>query len=174
MRALVVGLALALRSTALHAQSEQPRVPAAYADNGAQARLFTQPIDSGVLVRMHRSAGDVVIGRLMRTVTPESLAVRYCRYPGNRCTAADSSGLASLPLAEVDTLEVQVGSGAASGGVIGALIGVLEIGLATMAPGDCAPSCYRPSALAAAAAIVGTGVIGAIVGSSGIRWGPAP
>ncbi len=140
----------------------------------SQARPFTQPVDSGALVRLIPTTGEPLEGRLLARLSPGADSVRYCRYPGNPCTARDSDGVRATALASLQQVEITKGTRADRGMLIGATIGAgLGLLLGAAAQAECDASC--PDA-ATAATIMGVGGLlsGALFGSTAKVWRPAP
>ena len=140
----------------------------------SQVRPFTQPVDSGKLVRLIPTAGDPIEGRLLARLHPGDDSVRYCRYPGNICTASDSTGVRATALASLDHVEITKGTRADRGMLIGGAIGVaLGLGLGTLSQGLCESHCFSA---ADGATLFGLGGLlgGALFGSTAKVWRPAP
>ena len=140
----------------------------------AQQPAFTQPIDSGSLVRLTPSSGPTVVGRLLAPLTVASPVVRYCRYPGNPCTAYDSFNLRTRPLNEIAAVEITRSThaqrGALIGGGIGLIIGLLN---AAIIRGLCETRCPDPDWVVFASTSGGA-MWGAIFGSTSHAWERAP
>ena len=143
----------------------------------AQAGLVRTTVDSGTLVRMYPPTGAPVRGRLVQALDPTSAAVLFCRYPAPPCAdPSDSAAIQQLPTMSLSRLEVQRGShwgvGAALGGLVGLFLGVATEALASM---DCNESNSCPvSGLITGVGVLTFGTIGAMVGGSSPKWGPAP
>lgn len=140
----------------------------------SQARPFTAPIDSGKLVRLIPTAGDPIEGRLLGRLHPGDDSVRYCRYPGNMCTASDSAGMRATALASLDHVEITTGTradrGMLLGGTIGAGLGLL---MGAIARGVCESGCADQATYTI---YFGAGGLlwGALFGSMAKVWRPAP
>lgn len=130
------------------------------------------PIDSGIVVRMHRTGAATIRGRLFTSFQPGNTTVVYCRYPAAPCLNAAATE--SLALADIMHLDVAQGShwkrGALIGGVVGAALGGLLIAFAN---GLCETSSCRSDARLGALVPLGMGVgLGAAFGSTSLVWKP--
>lgn len=134
----------------------------------AQAPLVTQPLDSGMLVQMHFASGDSARGRLLARLGPDSRDIVFCRYPGNPCTALGSSGRRALPISGVVRLDRAVGAHTTRDALVG--------GLSMMAGALLGSAIYHappePGIVLGLGAL-GT-VLGSLIGSWDLVWGPAP
>ena len=145
------------------------------AEARAQAPPFTQPIDSGSLVRIRLVSGDQVLGRLVARFGPSTDRMVFCRYPGNPCLDSTAAGLRVQLRSGIAQVEVATGSRAAHGAVIGGLVG-LGLGLleGALISALCdSDNCPQPAALVVAGTVGGV-AWGAIFGSTSIVWRPAP
>ena len=141
----------------------------------SQTPLLTQPIDSGMLVRMRTADQGQVRGRLLARFGPASDRIIFCRYPGNPCLDSTALGRVARPAASVFELEVATGSHWAGGALVGGLSG-LGAGLlyGAINRGLCdSSSCLNSGRFTVGAVLFGM-FWGAIVGSTSIRWGAAP
>jgi len=140
---------------------------------GAQGVLLTQPLDSGILVRAQLVGGGRVQGRLLSRLGPSDRGIEMCRYPGSPCTSTAPPGREIvLPLSNVTRLEIAVGSRTWRGALVGGLSALLGavVGDAVLA-GGAARRGY-PGVLVGC--LASGAVLGAILGSTEIVWGPAP
>ena len=139
---------------------------------GAQVPLSRGPLDSGALVRMTPNTGPPVNGRLVQRFTPSDSVLRYCRYPGSRCTDAESVGnIRVVPTRTLRGLDVSEGTHRTKGLVIGGLIGsVLFGGIAAAAHGLCETTdCPAPFDVGVLGGLSGM-LLGALFGDASPRW----
>lgn len=143
----------------------------------AQASPVRATIDSGVLIRMHPTEGAAIRGRLVQPLGPTSVTAMYCRYPAPPCTdPADTASIHQLATRSLVRIDVENGTNWRTGGIIGAVVGALLGALAAELQSDCDPgtcSGASPGGSIVIGAFV-VGGIGALIGSSSPRWGPAP
>lgn len=142
----------------------------------AQNLPMTVPLDSGRLVRLRLDDGTVVRGRLLQPLAPESPEVAFCRYPAPPCRSIDLPRAVRLESRLVADLEVQRGTrlwrGAAIGAGVGAVFGLLT---GSLYNGLCdSYGCGQPIAIWMFTQALGTALWGALFGSQGVVWGPAP
>ncbi len=147
------------------------RAPAA-----GQQVLFTIPLDSGQLVRLHLDDGRLLRGRLLRPLTAQSPQVTFCRYPAPPCRDLVPHRVDSVSVATLADIEVARGTHLWRGAAIGAAIGVLWGVLAGAAyNGFCdSAECGAPVPVWALTGAIGIGAWGALFGSQSTTWGPAP
>lgn len=142
----------------------------------AQDLPLTVPLDSGRLVRLHLDDGTVVRGRLLRPLAPGSPEVTFCRYPAPPCRSVEPPRAVRLDASLVAALEVNRGTrlwrgvaiGAGIGAALGWLTGYLYNGLCD------SPGCGGPVAGWVMLGAIQFGAWGALFGSQGVVWGPAP
>lgn len=134
------------------------------------------PIDGGTLVRMTPQIGPLFKGRLVQRLPADGSALFICRYPGPPCAdRADSTAIRRVEIASLLHLDLQRGSHAGTGTIIGGRIGVAlfsaggSFGHPLCETEDCGPS---TSALTLRGAIAGA-VLGALFGAASPVWGPA-
>ena len=137
---------------------------------GAQ-RLATAPIDSGTVIRMHVANAAAVRGRLLRTFTPSSSTLTFCRYPGAPCANLSDQHVDSLPASQVTRLELAHSNhllkGALIGGAAAAPIGWLWWQFA----GICDESACVTRVHRGAVGIVAFGIaLGMLFGSQSVGW----
>ncbi len=146
---------------------------------GAQSISPTMPVDSGREVRANLP-GEVVRGRLLVRYIPGDSAMRVCVYPAWRCGGGgDASITRELRTRAMLRLEVQRGTEARKGAIIGGVIGTLLGGLwGVMLDGTCdtasCPPLGRGIVLNGLAGGAVFGLLGYGFGHSFTRWGPAP
>ncbi len=126
------------------------------------AQLPTVPIDSGRLVRLHEPTGGVTTGRLVQRLAIPDDSARFCVYPANPCATADALNRHAVPLARINSIDVQDGTHEAAGAVLGAVLGAAVTYLA-----------LRPFFSPLVGATLGT-VAGGFIGSEVPRWRRAP
>ena len=140
----------------------------------AQRPLLSQPLDSGVVVRLRLGAGTREAGRLITPFAPHSTALRYCPWPARPCAVGDDRYIVR-PASTVLALEVRRGSYARVGAAIGAGLGV-GVGLFVVGggisteTGSTARLRGLPLVASAAASLVAVGAFGAMIGSAFSRW----
>ena len=140
----------------------------------AQAPLVTRVLDSRTVVRVHFANGGFGVGRLLAPFGPESSSLRYCSVLAPTDCGLDQ-GTVVIP-ADVSRLEVQTGTRAVRGFVIGtAVVGVVAVPLVylggSFTQGETRGSLVTKGVLLSA--IVGGG-IGALVGHTKPTWSAAP
>jgi hypothetical protein len=140
----------------------------------AQAPVIPVPMDSGTLIRMTPRAGEVFEGRLVRPVPAAGSLLYACRYPGPPCTdPGDSAAIRRVPVTSLLRIEVQRGSHAGSGALLGGAIGVVTgFLLGSLARGFCdSYRCVNGANMAPlSVGLVGAG-IGGLFGWASPRWG---
>jgi hypothetical protein len=144
----------------------------------AQRPLLSQPLDTGVVVRLHLGVRSREDGRLVSSFAPDSTVFRYCRWPARPCAVGDR-GYVVRPASAVVALEIRRGSYARVGGVVGCVVGagvalfVLGGGFTTET-GSTGRLRGLPLVASSAASFVTIGAIGAMIGSAVSRWELAP
>lgn len=145
----------------------------------AQSPLPTVPVDSGREVRAEFPK-EQVRGRLLLRYTPGDSIMRVCTFPAWRCGGGDASVIRELRTQAMVRLEVQRGTHAKQGAIIGGVIGGILGGLyGTLVAGlcessDCPPALFMGTARGAVTGGAVVGLLGYGIGSSVTRWGPAP
>lgn len=144
-----------------------------------QAFRMQTTLDSGTLVRLHFDSGSVVAGRLLAPLAADSGTIRYCLYPRPRCTAMAGRNYAEASTASIRHIEVQRGTHAVRGAIIGAAVGAAALivmsyaaGLGAKTPSEVGGVAQWTLGLAVGLAFPAG--IGALFGSQSPRWGPAP
>ena len=140
----------------------------------AQAGRLAMPVDSGLVIRLTRGE-QMVRGRLLERMVPAADRALVCKYPGPPCTDPISpTQLATLSLADWDHLDVQVGTRAKSGAVLGSVLGaVFTEGLSAAISGFCEVNCPGDAELLFTSLGVGGrfgGGVGAVIGSGFPRF----
>ncbi|MGH7673693.1 MAG: hypothetical protein ACREMV_00350 [Gemmatimonadales bacterium] len=142
----------------------------------AQEPLVTAPLDRGTVVRLHLFSGATEAVRLVAPFEPASVALTYCPFNARPCGPAPDPLRVTRPAADVERMDVRVGSKAGEGFLIGAALGLaLGVASARLSGGLC--ECRTGSSDDVLYPIAGTlvwGGIGALLGSGSSRWGPAP
>lgn len=144
-----------------------------------QSPLPTVPVDSGREVRANLP-GEVVRGRLLVRYLPGDSSMHVCVYPAWRCGGGgDASITRELRTRAMLRLEVQRGTEAKKGAIIGGVIGTLVGGLwGVVLDGFCdtasCPPLGRGIVLNGLAGGAAFGLLGYGFGHSFTRWGPAP
>jgi hypothetical protein len=102
----------------------------------------------------------------------ESDTVRYCRYPGPACVDDQPNNAEVRPVSQLRWVELQRGSRAAQGALIGAGIGVAVVVLGRWAfSDDDSPAPWTGERVAGAITFVALGAgIGALIGQKSARW----
>jgi hypothetical protein len=144
-----------------------------------QSPLPTVPVDSGREVRAHLPS-EVVRGRLLIRYVPGDSSMHLCVYPAWRCGGGgDASIIRELRTHAMLRLEVQRGTEAEKGAIIGGVIGGLLGGFTGMMAAAFSESSRGATPAQGAffgvlggAALVG--LLGYGIGHSLTRWGPAP
>ena len=145
----------------------------------SQSPLPTIPVDSGREVRAHLPS-EVVRGRLLIRYVPGDSSIHVCVYPAWRCGGGgDASITRELRTRAMLRLEVQRGTEAEKGAIIGGVIGGLLGGFTGMMAAALSESSRGATPAQGAffgvlggAALVG--LLGFGIGHSVTRWGPAP
>lgn len=138
----------------------------------AQAPIVTRPLDTTTVVRLHLAGGGTGQGRLVVPYTPGSPTFRYCPLPFAGCTGERE---VVLDASRVTRVEVQVGTRAGRGFVIGSGVASLLIVPFFVAAGSWGdtPRVLLIGQGVLVSLVVGGG-LGALIGSSAPSWGPAP
>jgi hypothetical protein len=145
----------------------------------AQSPLPTVPVDSGREVRAEFPR-EQVRGRLLLRYTPGDSTMRVCTYPAWRCGGGgDASVIRELRTQAMVRLEVQRGTHAKEGAIIGGVIGGILGGLyGTLVAGLCdssdCPALFMGTSRGAVVGGAAIGLLGYGIGHSITRWGPAP
>jgi hypothetical protein len=142
----------------------------------AQQVAVSQPLDSGTVVRLGWREGPKQVGRVLATLTPESDTVVYCRYPAPPCAPGWASTPEVRPVRDMLSVEVQRGSRAGRGAILGAAAGFTIIGLGRWAFADAdSPAPFTGQRVSGAAAFVALAAgIGALIGRGAARWVTLP
>ena len=142
----------------------------------AQRAPITIPVDSGAVVRLTWRERPARIGKLLAKLESASDSVAYCRYPGPPCSSGSPSGVEARPTAELVSVELQRGTRAARGALIGAGVGAAVIGLGRMAFRDHnSPAPWTGARVAGAITVVALSAgVGALIGRGSTRWTLAP
>lgn len=138
----------------------------------AQTSPVSQPIDSGVLVRLHLVSDSALQGRLVRAFTPGMAPISLYRFPGSPCTDVRDPGLvAPIRVVGIRRIDVSQHSQWLRGGVIGGLIGlVLGTNLGQFCiDGPCASTGHAMVHTGIPFALV-LGMLGAGIGSGSQHW----
>ena len=142
----------------------------------AQQPLFTTPLDSGQLVRLRLDDGRLVRGRLLRPLTSQSLHVTFCHYPAPPCRTWAAPGVDSLRIPVLVDVEVAQGTrlwrGVTIGAAIGGALGLLYALTYNVFCDSYGCGISVPVGVVTGAVFVGAW--GALFGSQGTVWGPAP
>ncbi len=136
------------------------------------ARGQGTPLDSGRLVRITFDSGSRLVGRLLQPAIPGNNALIICRYPGPPCSsAADSSRVRRVPISGMAALEIQHGSHAGTGALIGGLIGLGVGSFVGALRGFCdAADCGPPALVYLFGGAAGGALLGALIGGGSPRW----
>jgi hypothetical protein len=142
----------------------------------AQGAPVTQPLDSGVVVRLMWQQEPPRVGKLLAPLQPASDSVAYCRYPGPACSSSSTSGMEIRPTADLTRVEISYGSRAGRGALIGAGVAVAVLGLGRIAFADQdSPAAWTGERVAGAITFVALSAgVGALIGRGSTRWMPAP
>ena len=142
----------------------------------AQGAPLTYPLDSGTVVRLGWREGPTRTGRLVAPLEPSSDSVIYCRYPGPPCRTSSHSGVESRLAEELVSVEIQRGSRAGRGALLGAGIGVAVLGLGRLAFADRdSPAPWTGTRVAGAFTLVALSAgVGGLIGRGSARWAAAP
>ncbi|HEU4700526.1 MAG TPA: hypothetical protein VFS40_15180 [Gemmatimonadales bacterium] len=141
----------------------------------AQGASRRQPLDSGAVARLTWRADGRQEVRLVAPLGPVTDSVRFCRMPASGCGAGSVNPVQVRSTRDLAGVEVPRGSHLLAGAATGALVGVLFSAyiIAALNADDTHPSTGRK--------LVGIGfafgvptVIGAMIGSGGHGWAPAP
>ena len=140
---------------------------------GAQQPRTFEPVDSGKVIRF-QAGGVVARGRLLSTLLPTSDSARYCRLPGPPCAGqVEPWQVGWVRPATLEQLEVQVGTNAARGARIGAVVGaLLTFGSYGLAASFCEYQCPSDGEIIVKSGIIGGlwgAGIGALFGSGSAR-----
>ena len=140
----------------------------------AQQPLLTQPLDSGVVVRLRLRDSSREGAKLLTRFGPDSDTLSYCRWPALPCTLGSERHVVR-PAAAVLGLETYRGSRAKLGAIIGAIVGVpMGFVVISIAEYEEHPHSDSQRFRAVAGSIVGHALFGAMIGMFFQRWGPAP
>jgi hypothetical protein len=142
----------------------------------AQGAPMTRALDSGTVVRLRWREEPPKIGRLVARLEPSSELVIYCRYPGPPCRATSPSELNSRPTEDLVSVEVQRGSRAGRGALLGAGVGAAVLGLGRLVFADRdSPAPWTGQRVAGALTFVALSAgVGALIGRGSARWTAAP
>ena len=135
----------------------------------AQEPLVRTTLPVGTVVRVHLDAGAQEQGKLVAPFGRDSKALRYCLYPAPRCEP-HGDRYRERQAFEVRVLELHRGTRAGLGAVLGIPVG-LALGYVGAAASH-APGGGEGVALVVASGAVFAG-IGALIGATMHRWGPA-
>jgi len=144
-----------------------------------QSPLPTVPVDSGREVRAQLPS-EVVRGRLLIRYLPGDSTMHVCVYPAWRCGGGgDASIIRELRTRAMLRLEVQRGTEAEKGAIIGGVIGgVLGGFVGFVGASLCdAAECRSPGGSAFVGVFAGGALVGLLgygIGHSFTHWGPAP
>jgi hypothetical protein len=132
-------------------------------------------LDSGSIVRFRWTDG-LERARLLAPLTPDSVTVRYCRYPSPVCGAATINPVRIKSVGELTGLEVRHGSRSGHGALVGAGIGtgLGLLGLLAYAVRDTPALSTRDQLVFV---VVSAGVwagLGALVGAASDDWARVP
>jgi hypothetical protein len=145
----------------------------------AQQPLLTAPLDRGTVARLHLFSGATETVRLVDPFGPGSATLTSCPFQARPCGPEPDPLRVTRPAADVERMDVRVGSKAGQGFLIGAAIGfALGVASARLAAGLCdCPANSGNSGIAVLYPITGIvvwGGIGALIGSGSSKWRPAP
>jgi hypothetical protein len=140
----------------------------------AQRMPLSQPLDSGVVVRLRLGAGTRETGRLVTPFAPDSSVFRYCRWPPGSCAVGDAQ-YTERPASSVLALEVRLGSRARAGAVVGTVFGVLVGGFVASGGVETETGSINrlrglPLVLSAVGSVIAVGAFGALIGDGFSRW----
>lgn len=140
----------------------------------AEAQTTPVALDSGTLVRVTPASGLAFEGRLVQPLPTGATTLVMCRYPGPPCTdARDSAAIRRAELNQSMRLQVQRGTHAGSGALLGTGIGaVLGLLGRSFANGLCDTEACSSGGNAAPFILAGVGAaIGGLFGWASPRWG---
>ena len=142
----------------------------------AQGVPVTHPVDSAAVVRLTWREGPARIGKLLAPLLPASYSVVYCRYPGPPCRSGLPSGVETRPTDGLVSVEIQGGSRAGRGALIGAGVAAAVLGLGRLAfANEDSPAPSTGTHVAGAITFVALSAgVGALIGRGLTRWNLAP
>lgn len=140
----------------------------------AQQAPFTQPVDSGTLVRLQRRSDGEIVIRLVSRLTPEADTVFGCRYASPLCFNYRPEARLAIPMADIRGVALQRGTHVVQGAAIGTLVGLVAgllsgslvrlVGVSSDTPGA------NNGAREGASLLFGGAMIGALIGALSPVW----
>jgi hypothetical protein len=141
----------------------------------AQGPRLTAALDSGTIARLTwRAAGREQV-QLLQRLDATSDSVRYCRAPSSGCGPGSVNPVRTRSTTALERVELRHGNHARQGALWGAAVGAMigAFGVAIQGISDSPVSASRKVGAFAIPFAFCTGV-GALIGTSGHDWTPAP
>src|SRR5687767_14771229 len=130
----------------------------------AQIPAFTQPIDSGSLIRFRLINGETGRGRMLVSFYPGQPHLTFCHYPRTPCRSVNERATRRVYVRAISRLDVARGTRAGRGAIIGSVAGAVLGNLsARLANGFCERECTHEGSVTLSGALGGA-LWGALLG----------